>query len=176
MILVGAKPPYNLPNYRINILSKPTLEGFKIWVLTNLSYILDWIYYAKGNTLGPVDLDDFWTDNLGFSKIQAVVLNLIAQEGIEKDFKYIIWLNNLFTSARLLRQLSNKGFGGAGTIRTYKTIREKIEESTGSSKQKEVLLKKVNRGVNLLLSALKLDHAMQLPQGELYFASDGQVF
>ena len=81
----------------------------------------------------------------------------------------------MFTLARLLRQLNNKGFGGAGTIRTCKTIREKIEESTGSNKQKEVLPKEVNRGVDLLLSALKLDHAMQLPWGELYFASDGQV-
>ena len=33
----------------INISSKPTPEGFKIWVLANDDYVLDWIYHAKGS-------------------------------------------------------------------------------------------------------------------------------
>ena len=41
----------------INILLKPILEGFKIWVLANKGYILDFIWHAKGNKKGPVDLD-----------------------------------------------------------------------------------------------------------------------
>ena len=52
----------------VNIPSKPTPEGFKIWVLANAGYVLDWLYHAKGDQLGPVDLDDFWIDNLKFSK------------------------------------------------------------------------------------------------------------
>ena len=52
----------------VNILSKPTPEGFKIWVLANQGYMLDWMYYVKGNKAGPVDLDDFWTEDRGFSK------------------------------------------------------------------------------------------------------------
>ena len=47
----------------VNIPSKPTPEGFKIWVLMNLSYVLDWLYHAKGDRLGPIDLDDFGTDD-----------------------------------------------------------------------------------------------------------------
>jgi len=41
----------------INILLKPILEGFKIWVLVNGGYILDFMWYAKGNKKGLVDLD-----------------------------------------------------------------------------------------------------------------------
>ena len=52
----------------VNIPSKPTLEGFKTWLLGNEGYIFDWLYHAKGIQSGPVDLDNFWTDNLGFSK------------------------------------------------------------------------------------------------------------
>ena len=53
----------------VNIPSKLTLKGFKIWVLANEGYILDWMYYAKGSkkTEGPQDLCDYWTKDLGFN-------------------------------------------------------------------------------------------------------------
>ena len=41
----------------VNIPSKPTLEGFKIWVLANKGYILDFMWHAKGNRKGLVNLD-----------------------------------------------------------------------------------------------------------------------
>lgn len=60
----------------VNIPSKPTPEGYKIWVLANQGYVLDWMYHSKG-VLGPIDLDPHWTKWLGFSKTQAVVLDLV---------------------------------------------------------------------------------------------------
>ena len=53
----------------VNIPSKPIPERFKTWLLRNEGYIFDWLYHAKDIQSGPVDLDNFWTDNLGFSKI-----------------------------------------------------------------------------------------------------------
>ena len=70
----------------VNIPTKPIPEGFKIWVLANGGYVLDWLYYAKGDRLGPIDLDDFWTEDLGFSKTQAIVLDLVKQQGILNNF------------------------------------------------------------------------------------------
>ena len=61
----------------VNIPSKPTPEGFKIWVLANKGYILDFIWYTKGDKKGPVDLDESFINNEGFLKTQAVVLNLL---------------------------------------------------------------------------------------------------
>ena len=87
----------------VNIPSKPIPEGFKIWILANTGYVLNWLFHAKGDRLRPIDLDDFWTDNLGFLKTQAVVLDLVTQQGVLGGFYHIIWLDNLFTSARLLR-------------------------------------------------------------------------
>ena len=54
--------------------------------------MLDWIYYAKGRNRGdgPQDLDDFWTNDLGFSQTQAIVLDLVAQDGISKDYFHIV--------------------------------------------------------------------------------------
>jgi len=51
----------------VNIPSKPTPEGFKIWVLANQGYILDWLFHAKGDKKGPVDLDTIFTEE-GFLK------------------------------------------------------------------------------------------------------------
>ena len=56
----------------VNIPSKPTPEGFKIWVLANRGYVLDWLWHAKGDKKGPVDLDKAFLDE-GFIKTQAVV-------------------------------------------------------------------------------------------------------
>ena len=122
-----------------------------------------------------MDLDDFWTEDLGFSKTQAVVLDLVTQNSISGGFQHVIWLDNLFTSARLLRQLKQEGFGAAGTVRTQKTAREKIEESKGSVQQQGALSREQNRGLDSLLSLLKLEHNNQIPWGELYLVSDGEV-
>ena len=97
----------------INIPSKPTPEGFKIWVLANQGYVLDWLHHAKRE--GPWDLDSFFTKELGFSNTQAVVLDLINQEGIPNDNRYIVWLDNLFPSVRLCEAAKQRGFGVAGT-------------------------------------------------------------
>ena len=60
----------------VNILSKPILEGFKIQVLANKGYILDFIQYTKGNKKGLVNLDKSFI-NKGFLKTQVVVFNLL---------------------------------------------------------------------------------------------------
>ena len=87
----------------VNIPSKSTPEGFKIWVLANQGYVLDWMYHAKGRNkgVGPQELDEFWTDDLEFNRTQAVVLDLVTQEGIVKNHTHIIWMDNLFSSGRL---------------------------------------------------------------------------
>jgi hypothetical protein len=54
-------------NKIVNIPSKPTPEGFKIWILANHGYILDWLWHARGDGKGPVDLDEAFTEE-GFSK------------------------------------------------------------------------------------------------------------
>ena len=155
----------------VNIPSKPTPQGFKIWVLANQGYVMDWMFHTKGSNKyeGPVDLDTHWTDKLGFSKTQAVVLDLVNQEGIQGDFSHIIWMDNLFTTASLLAKLKEYGFGAAGTVRTTKTTREEIEEKSGTAAQRQRLTTKdVNRGLDPRLSDLKNVYQKQLEWGRLY--------
>jgi len=60
----------------VNIPSKPTPEGFKIWILANEGYVLDFMWHAKGDKKGPVDLDQSFIKE-GFSKTQVVVLDFL---------------------------------------------------------------------------------------------------
>ena len=69
----------------LNIPLKPTPEGSEIWALTNEGYILDWLWHAKGDNKGPVDLDTTFTKEEGFSKTQAVVLDLLTQRDPTTD-------------------------------------------------------------------------------------------
>lgn len=73
----------------VNIPTKPETEGFKVWLLANGGYVMDWMYHLKGNA-GPVDLDEYFTKKLGFSKTQAVVLDLLNQAVISDKLNHII--------------------------------------------------------------------------------------
>ena len=89
-----------------------------------------------------------------------MVLDLVKQQGILDSFQHIVWLDNLFTSSRLLRQLKAEGFGAAGTVRTQKTVREIGEEKNGSKQQQKFLPKEQNRGLHPLLTPVKLEYGM----------------
>ena len=57
-----------------------------------------------------------------FLKTKAVVLNLLLQEDADTKtrlyppHKHVVWLDNLFTSVRLLQQLQAEGVGAAKTV------------------------------------------------------------
>ena len=74
----------------INISSKPVLEDYKIWVLVNAGYVINWLYHVKDEKYDFVDLNKYWIKDLNFSKTQVVVLNLLAQQGISINNKHVV--------------------------------------------------------------------------------------
>ena len=169
----------------VNIPTKPTPEGFKIWVLANKGYILNQLWHARGDKGGPVDLDETFTKEEGFSKTQAVVLDLLTQRDAESNEplylpgKHIVWLDNLFTSVKLLTRLRELGIRGAGTVRTTRTKREEQGDIEGDVLAVSVGRKKKvpTEQIDQRLVNLKLTHSAQLQWGTLYGATlkDGQV-
>lgn len=104
-----------------------------------------------------------------------MVLDLVTQEGIVYDHTHIIWLDNLFTSARLLLQLDIEGFGAAGTVRTTITSREDLEAQQGITVQRKN--SEPNRGLDQRLVDLKTKWTPILEWGILYrsLLDDGKV-
>ncbi len=112
----------------VNIPTKPTPIGFKIWVLADDGYVLDLLWHVRGDgkDQGPQGLRTTWKE-LGFSRTQAVVLELMTR--MPNGGKgHTVWLDNLFTSSKLLATLRDYGIGAAGTVRTGQTKREEGEE------------------------------------------------
>src|SRR5271156_5859699 len=112
----------------VNIPTKPTPIGFKIWVLADQGYVLDLLWHVRGDgkDQGPQGLRTTWKEQ-GFSKTQAVVLELMTRMS-NGGKGHTVWIDNLFTSSKLLSTLRNYGIGAAGTVRTGQTKREENEE------------------------------------------------
>jgi hypothetical protein len=52
---------------------------------------------------------------------------------------HAVWMDNLFTSTKLLETLLEMGIGGAGTVRTSPTHREMMEKKDSSDIQLQVV-------------------------------------
>ena len=89
----------------VNIPTKPTLIGFKIWVLADQGYVFDLLWHVKGDgkDQGPQGLHTIW-EKQGFSKTQAVILKLVTRMP-NQGKGHAIHLDNLFTSSKLLTTL-----------------------------------------------------------------------
>ena len=112
----------------VNIPTKPTPIGFKIWVLADKGYVLDLLWHVKGDgkDQGPQGLSKTWEEK-GFSKTQSVVLELMTRMP-NKGKGHVVHLDNLFTSSKLLSTLRDYGIGANGTVRTGRTKREENKE------------------------------------------------
>ena len=102
----------------VNIPTKPTPIGFKIWVLADQGYVFDLLWHVKGDGKdeGPQGLHTTW-EKQGFSRTQAVVLELMSRMP-NQGRGHAVHLDNLFTSAKLLTILRQYSIGAAGTVRT----------------------------------------------------------
>ena len=101
---------------------KPIPTGFKIWVIAQSGYFLQWIWHAKGKTGGPVgvkvprDLGGS-EKGTGGNKTAAVVPHLLSLLLEPSEGRYTVYLDNLFTSDILIKHLRSRGWAAAGTCR-----------------------------------------------------------
>jgi hypothetical protein len=132
----------------VTIPGKPTPTGHKVWILADSGYVLDFRFHTGGSKShqGPQEISPFWVKGLGLSKTQAVVIDLMTTM-IDRGVGHCVWLDNLFTSYKLLSALRDRGIGAAGTSRTGTCItqREKAEEK--AEKKAKSKAKPVQSGV-----------------------------
>ena len=101
----------------VNISSKSMSEKFKIWVLVNSDYVLNWMFHVKDDKKDSIDLNSIYTKEWKFSKTQIVVFDLLQQESISNDFEHIVWIDNLFTSTRFCFKIDDIEFETIDTVR-----------------------------------------------------------
>ena len=81
----------------------------------------------------PIDLGGSATGK-GGNKTQAVVLHLLEQL---PPARYHVYLDNLFTSYRLMEVLRSRGFGATGTCRTNSGIISELVDLKKNDKGKD---------------------------------------
>ena len=107
--------------------NKPTPTGFKIWVIAQRGYCLGWLWHTPGCRYGPVGLINAGrkrkrgSGERGLNNTQAAVAHLLTT--LPRG-NYHVFLDNLFTSADLLRHLRIRGHGATGTCRLNCGINE----------------------------------------------------
>lgn len=124
----------------VNIPSKPVPIGYKLWVLADAGYVLDFLFHVKGDKKdqGPQQLRTQWKE-LGFNPTQSVVCELVTRLP-SNGRGHAIWLDNLFTNGPQCRWLRTQGIGCSGTVRTTQTEREENEEKRlKSNKRKRII-------------------------------------
>jgi transposase IS4-like protein len=126
----------------VNIPTKPTPIGHKIWVLSDSGYVLNFLWHVRGNNSGqgPQGLKPEWnaiktsTGKRQFPPTQQVVIELLSRMPNEGK-NHCVWLDNLFTTEALLLFLRERGIGGAGTVRMGATKADETWQKLGENTQ-----------------------------------------
>lgn len=146
-------------NETTTIPTKPIPTGYKIWVVAQYGYFLQWVFHAKGS--GPNDgpqgvkVPAALGGNKygkGGNKTQAVVVHLLEQLPPQR---YIVYLDNLFTSNALLEHLRSLDFGAIGTARVDAGI--------------------IDRLVDMKKNALKKGHKLKYNEVHVAVSPSGKV-
>jgi hypothetical protein len=126
----------SLSKTTLRIPSKPIPKGYKAWAIASKGYVLGWFWHAKKK--GPVRIP-LVPAELGNNKIAAVVLFLLELLPKVPDSLYVVYLDNLFTSTKLLRCLRTHGYGAASTCHTNSGICKTFVERKNEDKRKDCL-------------------------------------
>ena len=111
-----AKETMTIPN-------KPIPTGFKLWVIAQLGYFHSWLFHMPGfRPLGVTAIPEISPTNY----TAAIIPTLLRQLPEWDNGHYHIWLDNLFTSSKLLSYLHGKNVGASGTARPNSGIHQDI--------------------------------------------------
>jgi hypothetical protein len=115
---------------------KPTPVGFKIWVIAQQGYFLQWLWHVKASpiTAVTVKVEDApmpygkkgkLRTEIPLSNTQSVVVHLLKRLLIQTHH---VFTDNLFSSPQLFRLLRQLGYGATGTARPNCGITTEIKQ------------------------------------------------
>lgn len=118
--------------------NKPTPTGLKIWCIAQRGFLLRWVWHRPGQKHGPIGIKTprelgGTKNGKGGNKTQAVVVYLLDQL---PPARYHVYLDNLFTSTKLLELLRSKGYAATGTCRTNSGVLSELVELKKKDKGK----------------------------------------
>jgi hypothetical protein len=121
--------------------NKPNPNGFKVWVLAQLGYFISWAFHMPGPkrkrvTVGP-QIKGFIPKRAKVSPTASVVPLLLQRLPDWDEYKYHVYLDNLFTSSKLLIYCYGLHIGVTGTARAKAGVYVDIVEVHKTEKKKD---------------------------------------
>jgi len=119
--------------------SKPIPVGYKVWVMADSGYFLQWSFHAKGE--GPVGLNTK-EEYLDLALTQAIVAHLLNQLPLPltPDHGYHCFMDNLFSTPKLFGLLRTKNIAATGTTRPRRVTSKQLVAIKASELKKDSLL------------------------------------
>ncbi|KAJ4264586.1 hypothetical protein NW764_16700 [Fusarium oxysporum] len=103
---------------------KPTPEGFKVWVIAQQGFFLQWLWHVKSSPYTAVTVElpipkpygkkGKLRTEVPLSNTQSVVVHLLKRLSTQTHH---VFTDNLFSSPQLFRLLRQLGYGATGTAR-----------------------------------------------------------
>jgi len=99
----------------VHLPSKPIPIGYKVWVVADSGYFLQWSFHRKG--YGPVNYDAI--PSLGLAPTQGIVADLLRRlpPPPSTSHGYHCYMDNLFATPQLFEYLRSQGIAATGTTR-----------------------------------------------------------
>jgi len=108
---------YGRLKHTLKMKNKPIKQGFKIWALCEGGYLYSFLFYSRLWKTGELKQHELLT-NTGAVVYQLALTLPTLQDGQT----YTIYLDNLFTSTPLFRELKIVGIGACGTTRVNNSV------------------------------------------------------
>ena len=117
--------------------SKLILIGYKIWVIADGGYFLQWNFHAKGD--GPVGLN--MKEYPDLAPTQAIVAHLLNQlpPPLTLNYSYYCFMDNLFSTPKLFSLLRTRNIAATGTTRTGRITSEQLAAIKASKSKKDFM-------------------------------------
>lgn len=115
--------------------SKPIPIGYKVWVMAESGYFLQWSFHAKGE--GPVGLNIEEYPDL--APTQAIVAHLLSQlpPPPTPDHGYHCFMDNLFSTPELFSLLRTRNIAATGTTRPGRVTSKQLVAIKASESKKD---------------------------------------
>jgi hypothetical protein len=125
----------------LKIPGKPIDRGYKVWILAQEGFFLDWVFHRKGSKSRGPDLsrgpwDIARPKELGSNSSSAVCAYLMARLP-DQGKGFVVYLDNLFTTTKLLSYGRQRGWGATGTCTAKSGILQRFGRMKKDDKQKD---------------------------------------
>ncbi len=155
------------------ILTKSTSEDYKIWVIADEDYVLAWIYHQRGKESLNVKI----SKKLESNKTVTVIADFLDQLSKQSDYIYEVFLDNLFTSHKLLLYLRKRDYEVINTARSNFEIYKKfVQLKTQDKKRNKILWEKLKIMIisdNQMMQFIWKDNSIILFQSTMF---DDQIY